>query len=420
VADDRGEWLRREAARWVAEGLLSAEQAEAILARHAGAAAAEGAPAGPAPAGIDAAALDERVREKGLRQGRVVAVVSTLAVVLIGIGAILFFAANWAEMPRWGKLAVVFAPLAGSFLLAWRLRFSPGEHPAIGEALLLLGAILYGSAIFLVAQIFHIRAHWPNGVLWWWLGALVLAYAALSRSALVLALLLVPVWVGCESVFWFDREKDEAVWLLVLLMFLAAGTIYLAAGRIHRRLRGAPPFAGAFEALGSVVLLAWAYVLSFGWFHHEMGAAVTEAPLALRWAIGLGAVALGATAAAAWLRPAADALLDALVPFALLAVGLLLAAFPAGHVWPILFNFVLLALIVWMVRLGMRAGRSWPVNLAVAFFVLLVATRYFDSFWNLMPRALFFLLGGILLLGGGIALERQRRRLLGRARKAGP
>jgi len=46
---------------------------------------------------------------------------------------------------------------------------------------LLLGVILFGSNIMLIAQIYHIDSHFPNGVLMWSLGALLAAW--LVRNA---------------------------------------------------------------------------------------------------------------------------------------------------------------------------------------------------------------------------------------------
>jgi uncharacterized membrane protein len=46
------------------------------------------------------------------------------------------------------------------------------------------------------------------------------------------------------------------------------------------------------------------------------------------------------------------------------------------------------------------------------FFAFDVIARYFDLFWKLLPRSLFFILGGLLLLFGGVLLERKRRKIL--------
>jgi uncharacterized membrane protein len=52
------------------------------------------------------------------------------------------------------------------------------------------------------------------------------------------------------------------------------------------------------------------------------------------------------------------------------------------------------------------------VNRAFTGFALWVLARYFDTFWTLFDRALFFMAGGLLLLAGGGWLERRRRTLL--------
>src|SRR3989304_4314553 len=94
---------------------------------------------------------------------------SILGVLLLGAGVITFFAANWSIMPKVAKLPLLF----GSMWLAYAgagyaLRYR--EAPQLGEALLLLGVILFGSNIMLIGQIYHIDAHYPNGVLLWALG----------------------------------------------------------------------------------------------------------------------------------------------------------------------------------------------------------------------------------------------------------
>jgi uncharacterized membrane protein len=58
------------------------------------------------------------------------------------------------------------------------------------------------------------------------------------------------------------------------------------------------------------------------------------------------------------------------------------------------------------------------VNMAFLFFGLGLLSRYFDTFWTLLDRSYFFMAGGLLLIGGGYLLEKQRRKLTGRIRAA--
>ena len=83
---------------------------------------------------------------------------------------------------------------------------------------------------------------------------------------------------------------------------------------------------------------------------------------------------------------------------------------PASHA--IAFNLVLFAGIFGLIFLGHFRGESSFVNIALLFFGLAVISRYFDFAWELLPRSVFFILGGLLLLGGGMLLERLRRRTL--------
>jgi uncharacterized membrane protein len=52
------------------------------------------------------------------------------------------------------------------------------------------------------------------------------------------------------------------------------------------------------------------------------------------------------------------------------------------------------------------------INIGLLFFVLDVIARYFDVFWKLLPRSLFFIIGGLILLSGGVFLEKKRRKVL--------
>jgi uncharacterized membrane protein len=74
----------------------------------------------------------------------------------------------------------------------------------------------------------------------------------------------------------------------------------------------------------------------------------------------------------------------------------------------VLFGLEIFGLII----LGFIRRYSIYINIGLLFFALDVVARYFDLFWELLPRSLFFVAGGLLLLFGGILLERKRRRIL--------
>ncbi len=90
--------------------------------------------------------------------------VAILGVLLLGSGIITYFAANWAEMPKIAKLILLVGSMYIAFTAAGYFLRSD-KSPLLAQALLVLGVILFGANIMLIAQIYHIDEHYPNGVL---------------------------------------------------------------------------------------------------------------------------------------------------------------------------------------------------------------------------------------------------------------
>jgi len=107
---------------------------------------------------------------------RTIRIIVTIGVVLVGAGIFSFIAANWQEMMKPIKVGVILVSMLVSYGAGWHLK-EKYNLPKTGEALILLGVIIYGAGIFLVAQMFNIRANWPDGFILWMIGAVVMAFA---------------------------------------------------------------------------------------------------------------------------------------------------------------------------------------------------------------------------------------------------
>jgi len=115
-----------------------------------------------------------------------------MGVVLAAAGAIFFFAFNWQELGRYGKFALVQAPILVSLAFAWRL----GVDGITGKATLLFASLMTGALLALVGQTyqtgadtFELFAVWAATILPWsllarfpalWIFWLVLVNAAIS------------------------------------------------------------------------------------------------------------------------------------------------------------------------------------------------------------------------------------------------
>jgi uncharacterized membrane protein len=373
-----------------------------------------------------------------------------LGVVLFAVGALLLLAANWQELPRVAKFATVLAALWGAYGAAFAAMRS--ASPRLAEALLLLGVLLFGLGILLVGQIYHLPADAPQGVLLWASGAMAAAWLWPSELAAILALLLaalwstltvdqagwlvhwpfLPVWAVMTPVILYRRWYGAghvglltlAWWIVLALGTLQADTdasagdvlrlgIAVAAGFVQ--LPGlvpvrsaAMPFAMTAERYGLIGLVAGLSVLLIPRLY--AGEAAMTDPL---WpgvtAAVLVAALPGAIRSALYRR-------DALAAGAAGLAALVLAAalLPTERAWAAaaMLNVALVAGLIGLIVQGYRRDDRFLVNLGFVFFALTLMRLYADTFWLLFDRALFFLVGGVLVIGLGWALERRRRRLL--------
>lgn len=125
--------------------------------------------------------------EKEDTQKRTIRIIVTIGAILVGVGIFSFIAANWQEMTKVVKVLIIVIAMIASYAGGWFLR-EKWHYEKTGEALLLLGAIIYGAGIFLIAQMFHTRGNWPDGFILWMIGTIVMAFAAESFSLFYLAI----------------------------------------------------------------------------------------------------------------------------------------------------------------------------------------------------------------------------------------
>ena len=408
---DRGFAARLPAAvaDWEAAGIVNAEQAAAILARY------EDEDAGAAS------------------RGRLVTILVTLGAVLIGLGVILFFAANWQEIPKEVKLALMLVGVPVVYGAGYWARYRR-HYAKVGTALILLAALLYGAAIHLVAQAYHVPVNHPNLVPLWFLGVIPLAYATRSQSVLTLGIVLFLAAVGFRGQKWL--ADVDLIPFLGFPLYLVLGLAVYSLGLAHRTCSVTKVFAKPFELLGIVVTFAGLYSLTFKFwweeFAHFWGGGAEGPPwldVTLEfWALAAGAAAVTVAGfATAWIlarkRGSGTRLLQCQMLAAavfLAAAGLVVYSPQIGDwVFPVLFNLLLLAGIVGLLLLGYFSGRETFINFGVVFFSIDLFTRYFELSFDLLDRSVVFIVAGVILLAGGFLMERGRRVVLNRLRTPG-
>jgi len=424
-------WLATESERWVRERLISAEQAAQIRALYP-------APPAAAPWGL--------------------IVFCGLGAVIVGLGIILLLAYNWDALPKFGKLGVIFGAIAVAHGAGLRWRERGGWRSGLAEVAFLLGSMLYGAGIWLVAQIYHIDEHYPNGFLFWGLGALALAWVLRSVPQGILATVTLAIW-GLGECWDFDRPAGWALLLVagglgslawvrrsaVLLVVVLAAVYALLLGSAGAWGGGSAAFAAAL-ALGvglvaavrlrpagveydgvvaTLRLFGWlgflscSYLLSFDrlagalldWGEAAVGA--REQLIAYRWVpFGLAVVLWGHLLMRAQRGESPRVPWEEwLCPIGLLYCNLLgVTGTASGTLFvSLVFNLICLGIAaMWMVR-GCRDGLLRETVLGSVLLAVVVFARYFDLFESLATRGLAFLLLGGLLVAEGFYYRRCRQ-----------
>jgi len=442
--------LRDELALWRAEGLVAPDQADALAARYR---------------------LADLAKESS----------STLLLSLYIVGALLvaggvvsFVAANWDGLPAAPKVVLIVLAMlvchGGGFYL-WKIRET---HPWLGHALIVLGTLVFGANLGLMAQIFNIHSNVYNGVAAWAVGAMAVAYAVGSVPNAFIAVVLSFVWLcGAEgpadwiahidwiSVYYplvaaavfipFAYRRRSAVitamalavialgmivgaphgrgmdWRVVVLAAVGSGSLYVAAGLLAIRREALRRMGIAAAIVGVIVMGLGAYSLSFLdvvyelrdsglgpfgslWFVSAGVAAVASIPLWVVYALGWRRTGP--------LRPLGLGLLAAVLLMAAASgLGLLVpransveCPTPVDIAVAVLANAAVLAMAAGLLTGAMASVDRRLFWPGVLLLVLLVVSRFFEYESNLMWKAAAFLACGLGIIGGGLKFESYLRR----------
>ncbi len=195
--------LQQEAQQWLADGLISADQFQTLAQTY------------------EFQSLETAARD------RFVMILLGLGSILVGIGALTFVAANWQGLSQMMKVAILFTTMVitnlGGFALMHR-RTLPNRWQRLGQALLLLGALLLGANLALMGQIVHTTGTRYELCAVWALGVLAVAYSLRLAFLGMLALLLLGIgyWSSLWDMLWLPNAL-LGVWTLQMMPLILLG-----------------------------------------------------------------------------------------------------------------------------------------------------------------------------------------------------
>lgn len=381
--------------QWLREGTITQEQANKMLA-------------------------DSTEYRKEQSSNKLIITISTIGSILLGIGAILFVASNWTVMSNMVKILILVGSTFGAYWAGYYFKYQKQNLPKVGASLIFLGALLFGATVFLIAQMYNINANSHVLVLIWIIGILPFVYGFSSSPIAGLVTLLFYTWIGLFVFKGLDFYDAEGDFFKLPVLYLVSGVLMFGIGTMHYLSEKLKGVARVYRLAGIKIAMISLFFLTFRFFsgfYNDHSFFSRSLEMSSQFTIGFvmfSILAIVLAAIALMFNPSKSNtnFLENLVALGLIGVALLFFFVPATtNIYVLVFNLILAAMVFVLIFIGYQREDMQIVNTGMFWLSALIMVRYFDFFWDLLPRSLFFMVGGLILVLGGIALEKKRRQL---------
>ncbi len=311
--------------------------------------------------------------------------ISVVGSVLVGLGVLTYIAGNWQEMSPVFRMTLILLGLTGFYSCGMLLSRS---YPRTGQALRYISLFIYGGGLFLTDQTYHLNRSITFHFLVWAVGVLVALY--FERDTLVLHFYQVLIIVSTMTLI-DPYGMTDSTQLTYLFMALVGYGLALRMTEINYKSK----MATFLNGVGIFFILI--AVMNYMDLDFVIGALVIFAlglvfvlkpPFGKISVMIMNQLGIVITGVSGFVLTFSDTWSDLLNS--------------DGTVISIVFTVAFLLLLFYLVKQGYFA--------AIGFIALVIMRYYFDTFYDFMPKSLFFIIGGSMLIGFGVYLESIRRK----------
>jgi uncharacterized membrane protein len=355
-------------------------------------------------------------------KNNIIVAISVIGAILFGIGIIFFVASNWTGMSKFEKNLFIFASTFLIYFVGAYLKYFKQNYPKVGSSLLFLSGLLTGSSIFIIAQTYHINANSSSLILLWIILLLPLTYFTRLVPLITLIMINIIIFVGMYITEIATGIVGEGIFYIAPYIYIFVGFIIYGIGTLHKL---SPQnfnwfikifrFFGINLVLIFILLLTLEFLSSIPIKTDQHLQEYRESIMFVRIFIPLILINLTVHIIGALLLKVKSNIksYESLI-YILSTIAIIIPIyFPTSSLayvimYNILFFFVVLGLII----LGYKLEKPYIVALGIFWLTLFLIIKYFDFFWDLIDRSIFFLLGGLLLIAISLFLETNRRKIL--------
>lgn len=349
ISSSRFQWLRMELSRFEKAGIIDSSQVQQILSSY-----------------------DVKGKTSFIRM------LMVLGSILIGVGILSFVAGNWEVLPRTVKFLLILFGLAGAYFTGWKLE---EMYPKTSKSFYCIGLAVYGAGIFLAGQMFHLSSHFQQAFLVWAIGAVPLALYLKDRWIMILSILFIGIYAS-EA---FDASAPYPYWTWFFIPL-----IYWMNERWLKKNHRVFFFLNAL-----LIFIIWATCIRLAWH----GGVIALILLLF----GAGMTFLSIRPYENVLRQQGD------IIHGTAAIVLTIPDF--WEVWEKNFHAPFLGYLAAAAYIGYLFFLLKKKRLsAVVISCALIFRFYLDLSIEFLPKSLYFLIGGILLVLSGYWIEKSRKR----------
>jgi len=301
-------------------------------------------------------------------------VLVSIGAMLLGLGVILFLASNWDDMSRFFKILIILVGIASSLFTSYRLE---KPYPKTSEAFILLSTLLFGAGIFLIQQMFNIYD--PNLIAF-----LLWAVGTLGMGLLFKKTLLFIMSQGLGLIYITANFENNIIVFGLLLTIgyyyvnqffkLNKFTIFVTNGFALLYLLNVLYFFEVDGIYNSFIYLVIGLVLYYA--KHNYNRDVFKFTGLIT--IGIGGFALSFKYL--WEQ----------LPF-----------ITNGDIYSITFGILFVIYLLSLVEKRQIVPLIWTCVMIIRY--------YFDQLYDFLPKSMFFIIGGAIILGFGYYIERFRK-----------
>lgn len=315
-----------------------------------------------------------------------VSIILVIGSILIGLGILSFIASNWVEMGKSLKLIIILFSFIGVNFVSFKLT---QNYPKTSKSLIYLGVLIFGSGIFLIGQMFNFGGHFTTAFLLWAVG--ILPMSVLFRDKAIFAFSNVLTLVYINGYFNLEDKIPIAIFLIIpALYYLNKYFDYSKLITFFANLIVINTI--LFFAVKSELESAYTCLLIFavGVIMYFIPISLNKNIFEIQGTLLLGITGLLLTIPRVWYSLFRD----------FNETGTMVV--DGGRLVSIVFAVIF---VIFLISLTRREN-----IIALLFICMTILKFYFDTAYNFMPKSLFFIIGGISLLGFGYFIERTRKK----------